>query len=151
MHSSMSDKELKEFCISYFFVFQQTTNCFSISFCFFRSLVHPSVALYQDGEVCKEIIGQFPTPGMLIHSNRVKIWTLFLFKYSPDNNFNYHGLAQRLKCLPTMRETQVQSLGWVDLLEKEMATHSSILAWRIPWTEEPFGLQSTGCQRVGHD
>ena len=46
---------------------------------------------------------------------------------------------------------QVQSLGWEDALEKEMATHSRILAWRIPWTEEPGGLQSIGLQRVGHD
>ena len=50
-----------------------------------------------------------------------------------------------------MRETQVQSLGHEDPLEKEMATHSSILAWKIPWTEEPGGLQSMGLQRVGHD
>ena len=50
-----------------------------------------------------------------------------------------------------MQETQVQSLGQEDPLEKEMATHSSILAWRIPWTEEPGGLQSMGLQRVGHD
>ena len=49
-------------------------------------------------------------------------------------------VAQRIKLLPTMQETQVQSLGWEDPLEKEMATHSSILAWRIPWTEEPGGL-----------
>ena len=60
-------------------------------------------------------------------------------------------VAQRIKRLPAMRETGVQSLGWEDPLEKEMATHSSILAWRIPWTEEPGGLQSTGSQRVGHD
>ena len=60
-------------------------------------------------------------------------------------------VAQRLKCLPAMWETWVQSLGCEDLLEKEMAAHSSILAWRIPWTEEPDGLQSTGSQRVGHD
>ena len=60
-------------------------------------------------------------------------------------------VAQRLKRLPAMRETWVRSLGWKDPLEKEMATHSSILAWRIPWTEEPGGLQSTGSQRVGHD
>ena len=59
-------------------------------------------------------------------------------------------VAQRLKCLPTMQETWVRSLGWEDPLEKEMAIHSSILAWRIPWTEEPGGLQSTGSQRVGH-
>ena len=60
-------------------------------------------------------------------------------------------VAQRLKCLPAMWETWVQSLGQEDPLEKEMATHSSILAWRIPWKEEPGGLQSTGLQRVGHD
>ena len=53
-------------------------------------------------------------------------------------------MAQRLKRLPAMWETQVLSLSWEDALEKEMATHSSILAWRIPWTEEPGRLQSTG-------
>ena len=52
---------------------------------------------------------------------------------------------------PAKRETWVQHLSWEDLLEKEMATHSSILAWRIPWTEEPGGLQFMGSQRVGHD
>ena len=56
-----------------------------------------------------------------------------------------------VKRLPTMRETRVQSLGWEGLLEKEMATHSSILAWRIPWMEEPGRPQSMGSQRVGHD
>ena len=56
-----------------------------------------------------------------------------------------------VKRLPAMRETRVQSLGWEDPLEKEMAAHSSILAWKIPWTEEPGRLQSTGLQRVGHD
>ena len=60
-------------------------------------------------------------------------------------------MAQRLKRLPAMRETWGQSLGWEDPLEKEMATHSSILAWRIPWMEEPGGLQSKGSQRVGYD
>ena len=60
-------------------------------------------------------------------------------------------MAQRLKYLPAMRETWVRSLGGEDTLEKEMATHSSILAWRILWTEEPGGLQSMGSQRVGHD
>ena len=60
-------------------------------------------------------------------------------------------LAQRLKHLPAMWETWVRSLGQEDPLEKEMATHSSTLAWRIPWMEEPSGLQSTGSQRVGHD
>ena len=56
-------------------------------------------------------------------------------------------VAQTVKRLSAMRETRVQSLGWEDALEKEMATHSSILAWRIPWAEEPGGLQSTGSQR----
>ena len=56
-----------------------------------------------------------------------------------------------VKRLPTMRETWVQSLGQEDLREKEMATHSSILAWKIPWTEEPGGLQSMGSQKVGHN
>ena len=60
-------------------------------------------------------------------------------------------MAQTVKKLPAMQETQVRSLGQEDPLEKEMATHSSILAWRIPWTEEPGRLQSMGLQRVKHD
>ena len=60
-------------------------------------------------------------------------------------------VAQKVKCLPAMRETRVQSPGWEDPLEKEMATHSSTLAWEIPRTEEPRRLQSTGLQRVRHD
>ena len=56
-----------------------------------------------------------------------------------------------VKHLPAMQETLVRSLGQEDPLEKEMATHSSILAWKIPWLEEPGGLQSMGSQRVGHD
>ena len=57
-------------------------------------------------------------------------------------------MAQMVKDLPAMWETWVQSLGWEDPLEKGMTTHSSILPWRIPWTEEPGGLQSVGSQRV---
>ena len=60
-------------------------------------------------------------------------------------------MAQTVKRLPTMQETQVRSLGREELLEKEIATHSSILAWKIPWTEEPGRLQSMGLQTVGHD
>ena len=60
-------------------------------------------------------------------------------------------VAQSVENLPAVQETQVQSLGWEDPLEKEMATHFSILAWKILWTEEPGGLQSLGSQRVGHD
>ena len=60
-------------------------------------------------------------------------------------------MAQTVKRLPTMWETRVQSLDQEDLLEKEMATHSIILAWKMPWMEEPGRLQSMGSQRVGHD
>ena len=60
-------------------------------------------------------------------------------------------MAQRVKCLPAMWETVVQSLGRIDPLEKEMATHSGTLAWKIPWTEEPGGLKSMASQRVGHN
>ena len=59
-------------------------------------------------------------------------------------------VAQTIKCLPAMWETRIRSLGQEGLLEKEMATHSSTLAWKIPWTEEPFEIQSMGSQRVGH-
>ena len=64
-----------------------------------------------------------------------------------------HGflVAHMVKNLPTIQETWVQPLGQEDLLEKGMATHSSILAWRLPWTEQPGGLQSTGLQKVGHE
>ena len=60
-------------------------------------------------------------------------------------------VAQMVKNLVAMWETLVQSLGWEDALEEGMATHSSILAWRIPWTEQPSGQQSMGSQRVSHD
>ena len=59
--------------------------------------------------------------------------------------------TQTVKSLYTMRETWVQYLGWEDLLQKKMAAHSSLLTWRIPWTEEPGGLQLMGPQRVGHN
>ena len=80
-------------------------------------------------------------------------------KYCISDSFvDYEGysissslVAQTVKHLPTLRETQVQSLGQEDLLEKEMAIHSSILAWKIPWMEEPGRLQSMGLRRVGHD
>ena len=60
-------------------------------------------------------------------------------------------VVQMVKCLPTMQETRVRSLGREDPLEKDMATHSSTLAWKISWTEEPGRLQSIGLQRVGHN
>ena len=70
------------------------------------------------------------------------------------NPFQYSWsplVAQTIKNLPAMLETWVRSLGWEDPLEEGMATHSSILAWRVPWTEEPGRLQSIRLQRVGHD
>ena len=60
-------------------------------------------------------------------------------------------VAEMVKRLPAVWETQVRSLGWADPLEKEMATHSSTVAWKIPWMEAPGRLQSMGSQRVGHD
>ena len=60
-------------------------------------------------------------------------------------------MAQTIKNLLAMQEMRVRTLDWEEPLEKEMATHSIILAWRIPWTEEPDGLQFMGLQRVGHD
>ena len=81
-------------------------------------------------------------------------WGLFYSLIQFDNNYPEFGaslVAQMVKRLPTMQETRVLSLGREDPLEKEMATHSSILAWRISWMEEPGGLQSMGLQRVGHD
>ena len=70
---------------------------------------------------------------------------------SAKKNKHVAAVAQRLKRLPAMQETWVQSPGWEDPLEKEMATHSSIFAWRIAWAEEPGGLQSMVLQRVGHN
>ena len=60
-------------------------------------------------------------------------------------------MVQMIKCLPAVQETQVQSLGQEDILEKEMTTHSSTLAWKTPWTEEPGRLQSMGSLKVRHD
>ena len=81
---------------------------------------------------------------------------MYIYIYISPLFFNFLPIwaslvAQTVKCLPAVWETRVQSLGWEDPLEKEMATHSSTLAWKIPWTEEPGGIQSTGSQRVGHD
>ena len=96
-------------------------------------------------------------------SNAIQPSHLLLSPSPPDFNLSQHqGLfkwvsfwaslvAQMVKRLPTMQETRVRSLGWEDLLEKEMATHSSTLAWKIPWMEETGKLQSIGLQRVRHD
>ena len=68
-----------------------------------------------------------------------------------DGDMGASLVAQLVKNLPVMRETWVRSLGWEDVLEECMATHSSVLSWRVPWTEEPGGLQPMESQRVRHD
>ena len=84
-------------------------------------------------------------------SKEVTDWGELIFSgWFPVNGFR-GWVAQRVKHLPTMQETWVQSLGREDPLEKEMATHFSTLAWIIPWTEKPSRLQSMGSQRVGYD
>ena len=90
------------------------------------------------------------TPRPTQHSQPPLLCSLYVFFIAP-NMLKASLVAQMVKCLPTMWETQVRSLGWEDPLEKEMATHSSTLAWKIPRTEEPGRLQSMGLQRVGHD
>ena len=81
----------------------------------------------------------------IFHTPFLCIWTCLSYLWWTSL------VAQMVKHLPTMRETQVQSLGQEDPLKKEMATHSSILAWKIPWTEEAGRLQFMGSQRLGHD
>ena len=79
---------------------------------------------------------------------------LVVIKWSKTEPCSYPGaslVAQMVKCLPAMWETWVRFLGQEDPLEKEMAIHSSTLAWKIPWTEEADKLQSMGSQKVGHD
>ena len=75
----------------------------------------------------------------------------FLMSYMYGDFPRTSLVTQMVKCLPTMWGTQVRSLGWEDPLEKEMATHSNTLAWKIPWTEESGRLQSMGLQRVRHN
>ena len=102
-------------------------------------------------------------PGAVVLNTTPVLSYLILFSDPQDTDYYYpyfkmRGLkderslvAQMVKILPATQENQVQSLGQEDALEKGMATHFSILAWRIPWTGEPGGLQSTGSQRVGQD
>ena len=93
-----------------------------------------------------KLLGNFPRTSYAERVNRTKFW--FRHQYTTQTT---SLVAQMVKCLSTMQETRVQSLGWEDPLEKEMAIHSSTTAWKIPWTEEPGRLQSMGSQRVGHD
>ena len=78
------------------------------------------------------------------------LWRVFNFGGNTDH-FEASLVAQVVKNSPAVQETWVQSQGWEDPLEEGMATHANILAWRIPWTEEPGGLQSMGLQRIGHN
>ena len=90
-----------------------------------------------------------PTLDFLALTSRNLSYIYLLNKRDAKRNTSL--VAQRVKRLLTTWETWVQSLGWEDPLEKEMATHSNTLAWKIPWTEEPGRLLSMGSQRVGHD
>ena len=80
-----------------------------------------------------------------------KEWRYYVMTLYSREKMSVTHVAQRLKRLPAMQETWVRSLGREDPLEKKTATHSSFLAWSIPWTEEPGGLQSMGSQGVGHN
>ena len=92
-------------------------------------------------------------PATLLFKNLPWMVIIILKYINVSNQYVIHLkiIAQLVKNLPTMQETWVQSLGQEDPLEEGMATHSSILAWRIPWTEEPGRLQSIGLQTVGHN
>jgi len=85
-----------------------------------------------------------------IYSCGIPKYLLYIFRHSYVE-FIASLVAQMVKRTPAMQETWVRSLGWEDPLEKEMATHSSTLAWKIPWTEEPGRLQSMGLQTVRHN
>ena len=103
-------------------------------------------------DFCKEYQGYTLGKGQSLSNYKRMILDLYWIKEFTQNGWDLHVLvAQIVKNLPATKETQVQSLVQEDPLEKGMATHSNILAWRIPWTEEPGRLQSMGSQRVGHD
>ena len=124
-----------------------------------RFLFFPPSSLFL--EHC--LAGNRPLKNIWMNESSLKIFNFsssyFFFKWSKmwyhifkANHYQWTSLvAQMVKNLPAMQETQVRSLGQEDPLEKGKATHPSILAWRIQWTEEPGGLQSVGLQRVGHD
>ena len=95
--------------------------------------------------------GIFPTQGLNPCPLHLRHWQVDFLPLHHLRMVPKAGAGLRLKRLSPMRETWVQSLGREDPLEKEKVTHSSILAWRIPWTEEPGRQQSTGLQRLGHD
>ena len=86
----------------------------------------------------------------LLHLPVYSVYFQYAFFFSIPHILGFPG-AQIVKCLSAMQETRLQSRGWEETLEKEMAAHSSTLAWKIPWTEKPGRLQSMGWQRMGHD
>ena len=110
-----------------------------------KELRSRGVNIQDRGERQRDVLGDLE-----IKENEIYRWWI-VWGESWLFNHLFSLVAQRLKRQPPMRETRVRSLGQEDPLEKEMAIHSSILAWRIPWTEKPSRLQSTGSQRVGHD
>ena len=114
--------------------------CFPISFTVFP----PSVSLFPHLFAIKWW-------NQLLWSYFFECWVLSQLFHSPFTFIRTSLVAQTVNCLPTMRETRVQSLSREDPLEKEMATHSIVLTWRIPGTGEPGGLPSMGLHRVGHD
>ena len=103
----------------------------------------PWTARRSNQSVLKEISPEYSLEGLML---KLKLQSFGHLIQRTDSL-----VAQMVKHLPAMQETQVQSLGWEDPLGKEMAAHSSTLAWKIPWMEKPGGLQSVGSQRVRHD
>ena len=140
----MSFVSLGRFIPRYFILFDEMVNVIV-------SLISVSDLLlfvYRKArDFCVLILYPAPSPNSLISSSSFLVGSLGFSMY----NIRASLVAQRLKRLPEMQETKVRSLGWEDPLEKEMATHSSTLAWKIPWTEESGRLQSTGSEKVGHD
>ena len=121
---------------------------------FLNTLKCMQLTLFTNQEKQKQMIKQINTQSFYLHYSTVisKSKCKFYFPYLIICG-QWYGLSlvvQRVNCLPAMQETWVRSLGQEDPLEKEMATHSSTLAWKIPWTEKPGRLQSMGLQRVRH-
>ena len=103
--------------------------------------IHPSSSSFSSSHQIYKVVITIP----ILHKRELRF---IVFKYIV---FKTSLVARTVKRPSTMQETWVQSLGWEDPLEKEMAIHSSTIAWKIPWTEEPGRLQSMGSQRVGHN
>ena len=119
--------------------------------CWRRLLRVPWTARRSNQSILKEISPEYSLEGLMLKAAVPILWSPMQRADSLEKLMEASQVAQRLKHLPAMQETWVQSLGQEDPLEKEMATHSSIIAWRIPWMEEPGSLQSTGSQRVRYD